>query len=95
MTGDLTLADGKATLFQTVDLHDDIVLRQADGELDTRRHLCTVRFHLWRLRDDRVVGAKLAREEYLPLIASASARAQQVGVARPEGVEPPTLRSEV
>ena len=36
------------------------------------------------VRDDRVVGAKLAREEYLPLIASATARAQ-VGVARPKG----------
>jgi DNA invertase Pin-like site-specific DNA recombinase len=43
-----------------------------------------------RVRDDRVVGAKLAREEYLQLIASATARAQ-VGVARPEGFEPPTV----
>ena len=42
-----------------------------------------------RVRDDRVVGAKLARDEYLPLIASATAR-DQVGVARPEGFEPPT-----
>jgi hypothetical protein len=43
-----------------------------------------------RVRDDRIVGAKLAREEYLQLIASATARAQ-VGVARPEGFEPPTV----
>jgi prevent-host-death family protein len=42
------------------------------------------------VRDERIVAAKLAREEYLLLIASAVARAQ-VGVARPEGFEPPTL----
>jgi hypothetical protein len=43
-----------------------------------------------RVRDDKIVGAKLAHPDYLPLIASATARAQ-VGVARPEGLEPPTL----
>ncbi len=43
-----------------------------------------------RVRDDRVVGARLARPEYLALVASAEAHAQ-VGVARPEGFEPPTV----
>jgi DNA invertase Pin-like site-specific DNA recombinase len=43
-----------------------------------------------RVRDQRIVGASLAHDEYLPLIASAMAR-NQVGVARPEGFEPPTL----
>ena len=39
-----------------------------------------------RVRDDAIVSAKVAREEYLLLVASATARAQ-VGVARPEGFE--------
>jgi hypothetical protein len=36
--------------------------------------------------DDRIVGARLARPEYLPLIASATLRAR-TSVARPEGSE--------
>jgi hypothetical protein len=43
-----------------------------------------------RVRGDKIVGAKLAHPDYLPLIASATAQ-NQVGVARPEGLEPPTL----
>jgi hypothetical protein len=46
-----------------------------------------------RVRGDKIVGAKLAHPDYLPLIASATAQ-NQVGVARPEGLEPPTLWSE-
>ena len=42
------------------------------------------------VRDERIVGATLAHDEYLPLIASATAHTM-VGVARPEGFEPPTL----
>jgi hypothetical protein len=44
-------------------------------------------FASMRVRDGEIVYAKLAREEYLPLLAAATAR---VGVARPEGFEPPT-----
>jgi len=40
------------------------------------------------VRDERIVAAKLAREEYLPLIASAVARAQ-VGVGAPGGIRTP------
>ena len=43
-----------------------------------------------KVRDERIVEARLAHAEYLPLIASATAR-NQVGVARPEGFEPPTV----
>lgn len=45
-----------------------------------------------RVHDDRIVSATLARDEYLLLVASATAR-DQVGVARPEGSEhtPPTF----
>ena len=43
-----------------------------------------------RVRDDSIVAATPAREEYRLLLASAMAR-DQVGVARPEGFEPPTV----
>ena len=43
-----------------------------------------------RVRDDRIVSSRLAQNEYLLLVASATAR-DQVGVARPEGSEPPTI----
>ena len=39
------------------------------------------------VRGGEFVQAKVARDEYLPLSASATAR---VGMARPEGFEPPT-----
>jgi DNA invertase Pin-like site-specific DNA recombinase len=41
-----------------------------------------------RVRDNQIVSAKLARDEYLALVASGEAR---VWMARPEGLEPPTL----
>ncbi len=53
-----------------------------------RTELAQVLFASIRVRDKRIVSAQLAHEEYLPLIAAAEAR---VGVARPEGLEPPTL----
>ena len=43
-----------------------------------------------RVRDHSIVAATPARDEYRLLIASAASRGQ-VGVARPEGFEPPTL----
>ena len=46
-----------------------------------------------RVPDQSIVSARLAHDDYLPLIASAEAHAQ-VGMARPEGLEPPTLWSE-
>lgn len=32
------------------------ILRVASGELDIRRHVCTVHFHVWRLQGDQLVG---------------------------------------
>jgi hypothetical protein len=55
-----------------------------------RAEIATGLFAEVRVRDDEIVRARLARADYLPLIALATARAQ-VGVARPEGLEPPTL----
>ena len=42
-------------------------------------------FSAVRVRDHLIVSARLAHDEYLPLVASAEAR-NQVGMARPEGV---------
>jgi len=53
---------------------------------EERAELAATLFAEVRVRDDRVVGARLARDEYIPLVASAVARGQ-VGVARPEGSE--------
>ena len=46
-------------------------------------------FSAVRVRDQSIVSARLAHDEYLPLVASAEAH-NQVGMARPEGFEPPT-----
>jgi hypothetical protein len=43
-----------------------------------------------RVRDQSIVSARLTHDESLPLVASAEA-SNQVGMARPEGLEPPTL----
>jgi len=49
---------------------------------EERHELAQTLFSEVRVRDDAVVSVKLARDEYLPLMASATARGQ-VGVARP------------
>jgi hypothetical protein len=38
------------------------LIRAASSELDERRHVCTVRYHLWRLEAGRLVGE--AREQH-------------------------------
>lgn len=45
-----------------------------------------------RVREDRIVAATLAHDDYLPLIAPAAAR-DHIVLARPEGSErvPPTI----
>lgn len=48
-----------------------------------RAEIAAATFAEVRVRDDKIVAARLAQPEYLPLIASAEARAL-VGVARPE-----------
>lgn len=50
---------------------------------EERRELAQTLIGEVRVRDDAIVSVTLARDEYLPLIASAMARTQ-VGVARPE-----------
>jgi hypothetical protein len=53
---------------------------------EERHEIAQNLFREVRVRDDRVVAATLAHDDYLPLIASATARTQ-VSVARPEGFE--------
>lgn len=54
---------------------------------DERTEIAQNLFSSMRVRDGDIISARLAREEYLPLVASAEAR---VWMARPEGFEPPT-----
>jgi SAM-dependent methyltransferase len=54
--GPAVLAQRPTARFRVVPVADGRVLRQADGELDVPRHLCTVHFHLWRLRGERVIA---------------------------------------
>jgi len=54
--GPAVLAQRPTARFRVVPVADGRVLRHVDGELDVRRHLCTVSFHLWRLRGERVVA---------------------------------------
>jgi len=51
---------------------------------DERTEIAQNLFASLRVRDGQIVSAKLAREEYLPLLASSEAR---VWMARPEGSE--------
>ena len=53
-----------------------------------RTEIAQTLFSAVRVRDGTIVSARLARDEYLPLVASAQAR---VWMARPEGFEPPTI----
>lgn len=59
--GPAVLAERPTDRFRVVPVADGRVLRHAVGQLDVRRNLCTVRFHLWRLRGERVVAET---EEY-------------------------------
>ena len=73
--GPAVLVQRPSSRFREVPVPDGRVLRQSDGELDTSRHLCTVRLHLWRLRGDRVVAETEERHTmryFFPLEIAAS-----------------------
>ncbi len=57
-----------------------------------RSEICQTMFASVRVRDQVIVEAKLARpDDYLPLLASSAAHARAtVGLAPPDGFEPPT-----
>jgi DNA invertase Pin-like site-specific DNA recombinase len=58
--------------------------------LAERAQWCQLLFAEVRVRDHKIVGARLAGSGYLELVASSTAHAT-VSLARPEGFEPPTL----
>ena len=57
---------------------------------EERAEIAQSLFSAVRVRDQTIVSARLANDDYLPLIAAAEAR-KLVGMARPEGFEPPTV----
>ncbi|MHC4505833.1 MAG: class I SAM-dependent DNA methyltransferase [Planctomycetota bacterium] len=54
--GPAVLAQRPGERVKVVETTDGKILRAASGELDTRRHLCTVRFQLWHLRGSTLVA---------------------------------------
>jgi len=65
-TGGLLIFDvwyGPAVLHQRPSQHIKVIpieggkiLRAASGELDVRRHICTVHYHMWKLEGERLVA---------------------------------------
>jgi hypothetical protein len=74
----------EAVLVRAARLLADLGELWANATPTERAEIAAGLFAEVRVHDDRIVSATLARDEYLPLIASATAR-DQVGVARPEG----------
>ncbi|HEX8145322.1 MAG TPA: class I SAM-dependent methyltransferase [Pyrinomonadaceae bacterium] len=53
--GPAVLAERPSERIKVIATETGQVLRAARGELDTRRHLCNVRYHLWRLEEGRSI----------------------------------------
>jgi hypothetical protein len=77
----------EAVLVRAARLLNDLGDLWARATADERTEIAQNLFAGIRVRGGEIVSATLARDEYLPLIASAEAR---VWMARPEGFEPPT-----
>jgi len=54
--GPAVLAQRPATRFRTRPVPGGQLLRLSEGDLDVRHHLCTVRFHLWRIEGGAMVA---------------------------------------
>jgi SAM-dependent methyltransferase len=54
--GPAVLSQRPADRVKLISAPNGTILRAASGELDVRRHLCAVRYHLWHMLDDRVVA---------------------------------------
>jgi hypothetical protein len=74
----------EAVLVRAARLLADLGNLWAKATAAERAEIAASLFSEVRVRDAEIVRAKLTHDDYLPLIASATARAQ-VGVARPEG----------
>ena len=79
----------EAVLVQAARLLGELGELWTKATTEERQEIAQTLFASVRVRDARVVSARLARDEYRPLIASAVANAW-VGLAPLEGIEPPT-----
>jgi hypothetical protein len=78
----------EAILVQAARLLRDLGSLWSRATPEERTEIAQTLFSSIRVRDGQIVSAKLARDEYRALVASSEAR---VWIARPEGLEPPTL----
>jgi SAM-dependent methyltransferase len=60
--GPAVLGQRPSERVRVIDTSTGQVIRVAAGELDTRRDLCMVRYHVWRIEDSRVTAE--AREQH-------------------------------
>jgi SAM-dependent methyltransferase len=60
--GPAVLAQRPSERVKVIDFVGGQLIRVATGELDARRDLCVVRYHVWRIEDGRVVAE--VREEH-------------------------------
>ena len=81
-----------SVLEQAKRLLDDLGQLWGKATATERSEICQTMFASVRVRDQAIVEATLARpDDYLPLLASSAAHAQMtVGLAPPDGLEPPT-----
>lgn len=76
-----------SVLEQAKRLLDDLADLWARANAQERSDICQTMFAEVRVRDQAIVGAALARPEYLPLIASSEASSRlAVSVAPPDGL---------
>lgn len=61
--GPAVLRQRPAQRIKIVEQADTQVIRVADGDLDARRDVCTVRYHVWRIAAQRVLAE--GREQHL------------------------------
>lgn len=54
--GPTVLAQRPGDRVRIIETENGTLLRAASGELDIRRHVCAVRFHLWQMEGDRVLA---------------------------------------
>jgi SAM-dependent methyltransferase len=54
--GPAVLTEGPSERVKVIGTSEGQILRVASGELDTRHHLCLVRYHLWRLEKGRLTA---------------------------------------
>ncbi|HEY3057848.1 MAG TPA: class I SAM-dependent methyltransferase [Chloroflexota bacterium] len=54
--GPAVLHEGPSERVKVIGAADNQMIRVASGQLDTRHHICTVRYHLWRLEHGQLAA---------------------------------------